>query len=160
MGALLRSYRAVELLEEREGTAIWRALRESDGVRVVLKLADGKERHHAHRADALKHEYGVLSRFDTSSVLRAHALLEQDGVTALVLEDLDGVSLHRSLGQPMDARRFLRDAPRIAAALAEVHARQVLHKDIKPSNILPWRTGKRTANKRNYRFHLANMVLR
>ena len=44
--------------------------------------------------------------------------------------------LDRLLGQPLQLGQFLRIAMALAAALARLHARGLIHKDLKPSNIL------------------------
>jgi serine/threonine protein kinase len=54
----------------------------------------------------------------------------------LILEDPGGEPLDRLLGQPMELDRFLRFAIRLAAALGKLHERRIIHKDIKPANIL------------------------
>ena len=54
----------------------------------------------------------------------------------LVLEDPGGEPLHRLLGAPMEVGRFLRLAIGIAMALGKLHQRGLVHKDIKPANIL------------------------
>jgi serine/threonine protein kinase len=53
-----------------------------------------------------------------------------------VLEDPGGAPLDRLLGQPLDVSHFLRIAIPLAGALRRVHARGLIHKDIKPANIL------------------------
>jgi serine/threonine protein kinase len=54
----------------------------------------------------------------------------------LVLEDAGGEPLDRFLGQPMELSRFLRFGVCLAAALGKLHQRGLIHKDIKPANIL------------------------
>jgi serine/threonine protein kinase len=54
----------------------------------------------------------------------------------LVLEDPGGELLERLLGKPMELGRFLRLAVNLAAALGKLHQRGLIHKDIKPANIL------------------------
>ena len=55
---------------------------------------------------------------------------------ALVLEDPGGEPLDQLLGQPMDVTQFLRIAIPLAAAIGQVHVRGLIHKNIKPANIL------------------------
>ena len=53
-----------------------------------------------------------------------------------MLEDPGGELLGGLVGTPMEVGRFLRIAIGIAAALGKVHQRGLIHKDIKPANIL------------------------
>src|SRR5258708_24617757 len=54
----------------------------------------------------------------------------------LVLEDPGGAPLDRLLGRPLDVSHFLHIAIPLAGALRRVHERGLIHKDIKPANIL------------------------
>jgi PAS domain S-box-containing protein len=54
----------------------------------------------------------------------------------LVLEDSGGEPLERLVGAPLEVGRFLRLAIAIAASLSQMHRRGLVHKDIKPANIL------------------------
>ena len=63
--------------------------------------------------------------------------LTNDGVRpVLVLEDTGGKALQRLLDAPMDVGGFLRLAIGIATAVGKLHQRGLIHKDIKPANIL------------------------
>ena len=57
-----------------------------------------------------------------------------------MLEDLGGEPLTWLVGAPMEMGSFLRLAIQIAAALGKVHQRGLVHKDVKPANILVNRT--------------------
>jgi hypothetical protein len=64
-------------------------------------------------------------------------LLRDRGQTVLVLEDHPGGKLLGSLlGAAMEVGRFLRLAIGVAAAVGKMHRRGLVHKDIKPANIL------------------------
>jgi serine/threonine protein kinase len=54
----------------------------------------------------------------------------------LVLEDPGGVPLDQLLGQPLDVTGWLRLAIGLSATVAQLHQRGVIHKDIKPPNVL------------------------
>ncbi len=84
----------------------------------------------------LDNEYRIASQLDTPAVVRPIALEATDGMPTLVLEDFGGEPLERQLGGPMQIEVALDLAVRITAALAEVHRRGVIHKDINPDNIL------------------------
>src|SRR3954447_3119661 len=54
----------------------------------------------------------------------------------LVLEDPGGSPVDRLLGRPLNVSHFLRIAIPLAGALRQMHERGLIHKDIKPANIL------------------------
>ncbi len=54
----------------------------------------------------------------------------------LTLQSTGGEPLERLIGPPMEIDRFLRLAVSLAAALGRLHERGLIHKDIKPANIL------------------------
>ena len=86
--------------------------------------------------DRLAHEYELRDELDATWAARPLAFTRQGGRTALLLENPGGEPLERLIGAPMEAGRFLRLAIGIAAALGKAHQRGLVHKDIKPANIL------------------------
>src|SRR5215831_6814911 len=86
--------------------------------------------------DRLTHEYELKDQLDGAWAARPLDLVRDAGRTMLVLEDAGGEPLDRLLSAPMQAGRFLRLAIGIAAAIGKLHERGLVHKDIKPGNIL------------------------
>src|ERR1700692_395719 len=84
----------------------------------------------------LEHEYALKAELDADWAARPIALTHHNDRMTLVLEDPGGVPLDRLLGRPLDVSPFLRVAIPIAAALRQMHGRGLIHKDIKPGNIL------------------------
>ncbi|WP_282423068.1 ATP-binding sensor histidine kinase [Polyangium sp. 15x6] len=128
-------YTITETLFEGRGTLVLRAIRESDGRRVILKALDPK-RSRPQDIERLKHEQALGEALDLPTVIRPLALDTYHGQPALVLEDTAGTPLDRLLGAPMETECFLRLAIRITTAVADIHRHGVVHKDIKPQNII------------------------
>jgi serine/threonine protein kinase len=68
--------------------------------------------------------------------VRPFELVRDGGRTMLVLEDPGGEPLERLLGAPFATDFFLRLAIDISVAVGRLHRRGLLHKDIKPANIM------------------------
>src|SRR5712671_6245625 len=84
----------------------------------------------------LAHEYGLKDDLDGRSAVRPLALVREHGRTVLLFEDPGGEPLDRLVGQPMEMGRFLHFATGLSTALRQLHERGLVHKDIKPSNVL------------------------
>ncbi len=86
--------------------------------------------------ERLEHEYALKGELDADWAARPIALTHYNDRMTLVLEDPGGAPLDRLLGRPLDVSHFLRIAIPLAGALRRVHERDLIHKDIKPANIL------------------------
>jgi predicted ATPase len=84
----------------------------------------------------LEHQFSLRDELDSAWAVRPVALSEHLGHTTLVLEDPGGETLDRFLPGPMEMTRFLRFAVGIATALSGLHEKGLIHKDVKPGNIL------------------------
>ncbi|WP_438031960.1 AAA family ATPase [Sorangium sp. So ce204] len=136
-------YRVLEVLHQGADTILYRARREEDGRPVVLKAL--RRDHASPRAlGRLQHELEVARTLDSPVVIKAHGIEPFRDQVTLVLEDFGGRSLDRLLDgdgpmrpmRGMSIDRFFPLALRLAAALAELHRHHVIHKDIKPQNLL------------------------
>src|SRR5262245_11890600 len=112
----------------------WRL--DENGKRAVLLVMPAADQPSRSSLDHLTHEYELKDTLDGAWAVRPLELVRDADRTMLVLEDAGGEPLDRLLGAPMQAGRFLRLAIGIAAAVGKLHERGLVHKDIKPANIL------------------------
>ncbi|WP_224248504.1 trifunctional serine/threonine-protein kinase/ATP-binding protein/sensor histidine kinase [Hyalangium gracile] len=129
-------FRLLSTVRETGGNILFHALREADGLSCILKtpveVSPG-----APERERYRREFGILQRLrDARRVTRAHACEQIQERPVLLLEKVEGQSLSESVGQPLPIPQFLALASALASALAEIHQRGVIHKDLKPSNII------------------------
>ncbi len=106
----------------------------------VLAIALTAEQPSPQSLRRLEHEYSLVGELDPAWAAKPLALTRHEGRTILVLKDPGGepldLVLERDQGRPLDLTRVLHIAVGLAAALGQVHRRGLIHKDIKPANVL------------------------
>src|SRR5690242_20712539 len=124
----------VGLLGRGAGAAVYRVRRH--GVAYALKLLmhpDGDDR----EGSAFQREAGLLARVDHPGVPRVYHVGEVGGRPYMIMELFDGRPLATLLEQgPLDETTLVRVATDVAAALAAAHRAGLVHRDVKPGNIV------------------------
>lgn len=130
------SFSLRQRLHEGQNSIIFRGVREDDQAPVVIKVLKGE--YPSPRAlRQLRREYVTLRELDLPGVIRAYSLESYGNGLALVMEDGGGVPLSEVIhGEALQLRRALELAVALAETLAQLHERSIIHKDIKPHNIL------------------------
>jgi serine/threonine protein kinase len=91
----------------------------------------------------LEHEYSLRDELDPLWAVRSLALTMHGGRAALVLEDPGGEPLATRAGAPIATAEVLRIGAGLSAALRHLHGRGLIHKDIKPANVMTdWPSGR------------------
>jgi len=103
--------------------------------RAALLVVPAAEHPSRSTLDAFRHEYELKDELDGAWAVRPLELAREAGRVMLVLEDPGGESLG-GLVTPIEPGPFLRLAIGIAVALGKLHQRGLVHKDIKPANLL------------------------
>lgn len=103
----------------------------SGGVAAVKVLASGA-RARSGAIERLRHEARIIAR-----IVHPHVVpLFELGDDYVVMPYIDGTTLARRIGTPLMPAVAVRIVSQIAHALAHVHGHGVVHRDVKPSNIL------------------------
>jgi PAS domain S-box-containing protein len=88
----------------------------------------------------LEHEHALAAELEPAWAAKPLALTRHEGRTILILADPGGEPLDHVLeqhgGKPLELVRFLRLAINLATALGHAHRRGLIHKDVKPENVL------------------------
>ena len=115
---------------------VYRGRRESDDLPVVIKIHN-KEYPTPREIARCKREYKIARRLNFDGVVSCSALETYKNDLALVMEDSGGESLARIFKSDLpELDLFLRIGIELARILSEIHRRGVIHKDIKPANII------------------------
>lgn len=132
----LPGYTIDESLHVGASTAIYRG-QGQEGRQVIIKLL-GAVHPSLEDISQLKNEYEIGKILgDTEGIVQPLELLNYGHGLALILEDIGGESLKKYVQERhLGIGEFLELAIQLATALGEIHARRVIHKDIKPENII------------------------
>ena len=129
-------YKLLGLFQMTSSSLLFQGLREADQQPVIVKTPRNEHLGPRERA-RYQREYSVLQRLrGTPGVLATRGCEVLRERPVLLLEDVGGNALSEQLGQPLEPSSFFSIAIPLATTLAEMHRRGVIHKDIKPANIL------------------------
>ncbi|MET0821047.1 MAG: serine/threonine-protein kinase [Aeromicrobium sp.] len=83
-------------------------------------------------------EAHLAARINHQNVVAVYDLVDEDGFQWLVMEHVDGPTLAGLIAErgSIDAAELAPIAEQVARALAAAHAHGIVHRDVKPSNIL------------------------
>jgi serine/threonine protein kinase len=134
--AIIPKYQLIEKLYAGSRTVVYRGIREADQLEVVVKLLQ-REYPTFNELLQFRNQYTIAKNLDNPGILRPYSLETYRNSYALVMEDFGGTSLREYIqNQPLTLKKFLEIAIQLANILIYLHHHQIIHKDIKPANIL------------------------
>jgi predicted ATPase/signal transduction histidine kinase/tRNA A-37 threonylcarbamoyl transferase component Bud32 len=132
----IEGYQILEKLYESTKSLVYRGIRVKDEVPVILKVL----RQEYPTPDAIarfKLEYDITRNLNLEGVITTYGLEKYQYSLLMVLEDFGGESLTRLFkNRKLHLEECLIVAVRITEILGEIHAANIIHKDINPSNIV------------------------
>ncbi|GGT26935.1 serine/threonine-protein kinase [Streptomyces chromofuscus] len=134
-------YRLTERIGSGGTGTVWRALDELAGREVAVKQPrlpdDPEDESHRRAAHRLYHEARAAARVDHPSAVVIHDVVEEDGIPWIVMESVRGHSLHEVLRRgPVPPAESARIGLAVLGALRAAHAVGIVHRDVKPANVL------------------------
>ncbi len=134
----LPNYELHNQIYETAKSLIYRGRRVHDNLPVVIKI----QKNSLPTPQELifyRQEFDITNKINSNGTITAYELQKYHNRLFIVLEDINGESLKNILQQsavPFFIPSFLSIAITITQTLAEIHASQVIHKDINPANII------------------------
>lgn len=141
-------YRLVRPLGRGGMGVVWAAVDERLGREVAVKEVIPPTGLTAEQADATRsrsmREARAAARINSDSAVKVYDVVEEDGRPWIVMERLDARPLSEIIvaGEPLEPRRVADIASHLLDALMAAHAKGVLHRDVKPSNVMVVRDGR------------------
>ena len=137
--AFIRGYRFIRRLASGPTSDLFVGESERAGRLVALKVARDRQDEESQPVDMFQRflqEYELAQRINSTAVVRLHDLGVSDEHAWLVMEYFELGDLRRRMRASLAPREALRLAAAIARSLAAVHGAGVLHRDLKPGNIM------------------------
>ncbi|BAY79409.1 two-component hybrid sensor and regulator (plasmid) [Nostoc linckia NIES-25] len=135
----LSGYRITEQIYSGSKTLVYRAIRKQDQKPVVIKLMRN-EYPTIHEIAQFRNQYTITKNLDLKGIVKPLSLENYRNAYALVMEDFSGISLKdwakKKEKNIVSLGEFFQIAIQIVSILEELHRDRIIHKDIKPANIL------------------------
>ncbi|MFN6487835.1 MULTISPECIES: AAA family ATPase [unclassified Nostoc] len=135
-------YRIIKQLYSGKKTLVYRAIREKDQQSVILKLMRNEEPNF-NEINQFQNQYTITKNLEIPGIVKPISLENYHNRYVLVMEDFGGIALN--IWQQEEERKgkncvslteFFDIAIEISATLEGLHRHRIIHKDIKPANIL------------------------
>jgi eukaryotic-like serine/threonine-protein kinase len=136
VGTSVRSIKLVELLGSGGMGEVYLGVDERLQRKVAVKALRGDRRMDARARARVLREARVLSQLEHPNICRLYELVEEAEGDYLVMELVAGRNLREALQQGLSFTERLDIAQQIAAALATAHGLSVVHRDLKPDNVM------------------------
>ncbi|OCR02245.1 hypothetical protein BCD67_19775 [Oscillatoriales cyanobacterium USR001] len=132
----LNGYRIAQEIHSGVKSLVYRGHREADRQPVIVKLLKS-EYPTLEEVTRLRNEYKIAQPLDCPIITKVYSLENYRNSFALILEDFGGSSLDQLLtNQTLPVTEVLRIAIVLIDALDYLHRHSIIHKDIKPGNII------------------------
>ncbi len=130
-------YHLTELLDQGGTSLVFYAEDEETGDEVVIKILSPALAERPEYAEAFKKEAQVLSRLHHESIVRLLSTGDKGKLKYFTMERIEGETLKKALQEDsLSIAQKVKIAEKICGALDYAHRMGVVHKDLKPANIL------------------------
>ncbi len=132
----IANYQTLELIHQSERTLVYRGINIESGQPVIVKLM-GQEYPSFNELVQFRNQYAIAKNLDIPGIVKPYSLERYKNGYALIMEDIAAISLAQYQRQlSVSLEQFWEIALSIAEILHHLHQNYIIHKDIKPANIL------------------------
>jgi tRNA A-37 threonylcarbamoyl transferase component Bud32 len=132
----LPNYQISTQIYESANSLVYRGLRKKDNKLVILKVL---KQDYPTPAELTRYrqEYEITHNLDLAGVINAYSIEKYQNTLVIIFQDFGAESLKKLMAnRPLTVKTFLPLAIQIADSLGNIHAHNIIHKDINPSNIV------------------------
>ena len=134
----IHNYQIIETVYSGSRTLVYRAIRTSDQLPVIIKLLKNDYPSFSELVQ-FRNQYTIAKNLNSPLIVQTYSLEPYQNGYALVMEDFGGISLHEWAVKGKNTfslTEFLQIAIALCNALDILYRERIVHKDIKPTNIL------------------------
>lgn len=136
VGLTLGQYRIVERIGRGGMASVYKAYQPSLGRYVAIKVLPPYYAHEPDFAERFTREARAVARLDHPHILPIYDFGQEGEFSFIVIKYVAAGTLKDMLGQPMPLVQAVEIIGQIASALDHAHGQGVIHRDVKPSNVL------------------------
>ncbi|MFB8796507.1 MAG: AAA family ATPase [Microcoleus sp.] len=137
----INGYQTIAQIYESNNSIVYRGIRQQDNLPIILKMLKQDYPTPA-QLTHYRQEYEITRNLNLEGVIKAYSLEEYQRTLVIILEDFGGNSLKRLTNNSEQKQaitsfnKFLDIAIQATEILAQIHAANVIHKDINPANLV------------------------
>ncbi|MGK7893856.1 MAG: serine/threonine protein kinase, partial [Xenococcus sp. (in: cyanobacteria)] len=141
----MKNYQIIQKIYESANSEVYRGIRNSDGQSFILKVLK-QDYPTPQELTRYKQEYEITRNLNLDGAIKAYGLEPYQKTLVIIFEDFGASSLKELMnschlptqvgGVGEQILEFLRLAIKITETLGQIHAANIIHKDINPSNIV------------------------
>ena len=136
IGQTLGTYRIVEHLGRGGMATVYKAYEPSLDRYVAIKILPQYFAHDPDFVARFEREAKAVAKLNHPNILPIYSFGQEAGLTYIVMRYVEAGTLKEMLGQPLDPRTTLNILEQIGQALDYAHQQGVIHRDVKPTNVL------------------------
>lgn len=137
-------YRVVELIGSGGMAHVYRAINLTTHRPVAVKVLREEYQDNPEFLRRFERESRAVLHLSHDNIVRAYGVGQSDGVPFIVMEYVEGKTLKQIVQEngPMPARTAIHIACQVLDALSAAHATGIIHRDVKPQNVIVTKEGR------------------